>query len=312
MNLAPASEEIKESIISKIRCANCRRSNLVVELVTDFEGRISCPYCNATYPIRRGILFLADPKASDWDRIYETPIRGNLARTLNDHIKLIEKALREERSLLSYFILAHLAKKTIARSRDSIEIGCGSGTYSLILKKLKIASTSYLVDRSLNALLNAQRIFSIFDEKAIYVLGDALNLPFKENAFDLAFSGGLIEHFKYKEQQRIISEHCRLANRILCQVPTNSIPYWIQRMGLTLLNKRWPFGYERPLSQSTLKKYFKNSGFVVKSFMYHDPLTAFLFRASIRHPWIGGLASKHFLNRLLKHEVVVYAQKGMV
>ncbi|MBP6945403.1 class I SAM-dependent methyltransferase [Patescibacteria group bacterium] len=72
------------------------------------------------------------------------------------------------------------------------------------------------------------------------VLGDGLNLPFADGAFEVVYSLGLFEHFEPEEQVRLLQEQARVANkRVLIEVPART-PHmrfimWVNRR---LLGKR--------------------------------------------------------------------------
>jgi len=52
------------------------------------------------------------------------------------------------------------------------------------------------------------------------VLGDARELPFKDNSFDVVFSNSLIEHlYSFEQQQKFAAECRRVASRYYVQVP---------------------------------------------------------------------------------------------
>ena len=57
------------------------------------------------------------------------------------------------------------------------------------------------------------------------VLGDAIQLPFKDHAFDLVFSNSLIEHLYTFDQQRQFADECRrVAARYYVQAPNQHFP----------------------------------------------------------------------------------------
>jgi len=211
------------------------------------------------------------------------------------------------RTFLTYFSLGRLAIKSGIRCNNSIEIGSGTGTYSLWLKKLKIINNAYLVDVSENAIKASQELFRELDEKAYFVLADGLALPFRDKSFDLSLSGGLIEHFDEEERQNIVHEHCRVSNKVLCQIPLNNPAYWVGRYLQCLFYRGWPFGYEKPSSLREIEKMFSAENFLVEFVSYHDLLTAAAFRLSKKFCERNPLKNKGYVNKIFRHEVVVYA-----
>jgi len=189
--------------------------------------------------------------------------------------------------------------------KKSLEIGCGSGSYSFVLSELGIVKDIYLMDISLESLKLARKISKEENISCHLVLADAFSIPFPDNHFDVSLSGGLIEHFKFNAQKKIVGEHCRVSRRTVIQVPTNTIIYWIMRTFITLRRGGWAFGYEKPISRKTLVKLLDSANFSIKGETYHDILTAFYF---FMHPRIGISMNKNFLNLLSKHEIIVYAE----
>jgi len=123
----------------------------------------------------------------------------------------------------------------------------------------------------------SRELFNRFGESAYFIVGDGLSLPFNDRYFDLSISCGLIEHFKGFDQGKIVSEHCRVADNVLCQVPTSSVTYWLQRSGISIMNNGWPFGYEKPISSKKMKTLFREYGFKSELAGYHDLLSVISF-----------------------------------
>ena len=60
---------------------------------------------------------------------------------------------------------------------------------------------------------------------ARYVRGDALDLPFEDGAFDVAFSNAVIEHVGPREaQERFVAELLRVAPRVFVTTPNRWFP----------------------------------------------------------------------------------------
>ncbi len=84
-----------------------------------------------------------------------------------------------------------------------LEVGCGSASISSRLK-VKVVCLDYS-DNVLKISRRKQK------KNQLFMLGDAYNLPFKDNKFDVVFSQGLIEHFEMPED--IIKEKLRVTKK---------------------------------------------------------------------------------------------------
>ena len=68
-----------------------------------------------------------------------------------------------------------------------------------------------LVDTSEKAINVAKQIFKNNDLKAEFKVGDAENLPYKENIYDVVASIGLLEHFD--DPAKVIEEKIRVTKK---------------------------------------------------------------------------------------------------
>lgn len=305
--------DFDNEFVRKIRCPECRKNDFNVKMQnekTGIKGYIACNSCKSKFHIHDGILYLQThiKEETAWDNVYIENIKGNFQTNQDDLINTLNSSLKEKKSTLVYYSLINLISKTNMLFNYSLEIGCGTASYSLLLKKLGYIQKPVLMDTSIVALKTAQLMFRRFDQDAYFIYADALETPFLTKSFDLCLSGGLIEHFKGLEQNKIVSEHCRIAHTVICQFPTNSISYWIQRIGIILLNGKWPFGYEKPISLINAKKLFNNENCEIISYSYHDSLTALFFRLSRKYRLIKPLKNKTFVNTLFKTEFVLLLQ----
>lgn len=290
-----------QKLLKIIMCPICK-SKCTLE-----DTNLICSNCNKIYPIIDGIpIMLADElKSTAWDRLYEKGVRGNPIYGVTKTEYSLQKILNNLPFALSKFPAVELLydQETKAKLNFSIEIGCGTGASSLLLKKLGLVENVILVDTSMYALKLSRELFDLFDEPAYFIVANGLSLPFNDKAFDISISCGLLEHFKGNEQQKIIFEHCRVADKVLCQVPTHSFTYWLQRWGITILNKGWPFGYEKPITEKQMKRFFGDINFKPDLIGYHDLLSVIffflLYHFNLKPP------KKRFLNRLLKTDIVI-------
>ena len=74
-------------------------------------------------------------------------------------------------------------------------------------------------------LLNIRNYEQVDSDRFTSVEGDATNLPFADNAFDIAFSNSVIEHVgTWEKQQLFAREVRRVARNLWVQTPARSFP----------------------------------------------------------------------------------------
>ena len=277
-----------------IICPKCKHDNL-----TDKKDYLVCNKCGEKYAIREGILVLKPQRGFEtWDELYKK-------RNFKKEIKQMRSYLNNKR-VLDYYIFAGIIKRNGLKLKNSLEIGSGLGKYSLVLKNNGLVEDVYMVDFSFESLLISKKIFDFFGLDGNFILADARRLPFKDKSFDLTFSGGLLEHYLGKEKDMVFSEHHRLSNKVIFQVPTNSFAYWFRRIIATIIYLGWPFGFENPISFKQLKNFYKKNNMKIVDCDYHDFLTASLFILSNRIPFFSRLIKKGFFSHLLRSDIVVY------
>ena len=87
-----------------------------------------------------------------------------------------------------------------------------------------IRETSYDVEFPVT-LVNIRPITEIVGERFLIVQGDATDLPFADESFDIAFSNSVIEHMTTWEQQcKFAAELRRVAKKLWVQTPARSFP----------------------------------------------------------------------------------------
>ncbi len=138
--------------------------------------------------------------------------------------------------------------------RYCLEVGCGRGSISSYFADNGLRCT--LLDSSANALDTARRIFAANGHKAHFVHGDALDMPFEDNSFDVVVSIGLLEHFKdiqkpIYEQVRVLKPGGIFLGYIVPQRPQNVQHYfnWINTL-LGFIAQTSARG-KKPLAQKT-------------------------------------------------------------
>lgn len=144
--------------------------------------------------------------------------------------------------------------KYIPPNSKVLEIGCGTGNILTYIAKTKNCKC-YGIDIS----PLSQKLVSFFEKerktKVNFLLGDAFNLPFKNNFFDVVYSEGVIEHFSPKKTEKLIKEHIRVCKRgglIIISVPNKyNLPHTLWK---AIVGKKYKHYPERSYSINELKK----------------------------------------------------------
>lgn len=137
---------------------------------------------------------------AEWDKYWRT----------NWKRRLIEIARRV------YFakIFVGIIEKYSKKDGLILEAGCGSAMYLALLNKRGYNTVG--ADYSKTALYlaknNCERI----------VLADIHYLPFKDNAFNMVFNQGVMEHFPEEEWSSILKEFKRVGENVVVIVPSKT------------------------------------------------------------------------------------------
>ena len=137
-------------------------------------------------------------------------------------------------------------------SGSVIELGCGSGSNSLILSKMFNLDSITLVDSNDKALEIAKNTFRGSRIKTNFLRKDVLKMNLRKK-FDLVHSEGLVEHFYGKDLNRIFKKHadlCKKGGLIVIIAPYNNLQYRFYRKAYSLLGK-WIWD-ETPFEKRTI------------------------------------------------------------
>lgn len=141
-----------------------------------------------------------------------------------------------------------------------LEIGSGSGATSLHLAMNGRVCTA--LDFAQPCLDLAKQAARELNCDLTTVFADATQeLPFDDNAFDVVFQAGLLEHFRKEERIRLLRLWGRVGHRMVSIIPNAaSLAY---RHGKARMERAgvWEYGLELP--QYTLKGEFVEAGFEV-------------------------------------------------
>ncbi len=303
---------MRKDLVEEIVCPACRsRLRLDFSEVRNAEawtGELTCEGCAARYPVVRGLpQLLAEPvleQDQHWDRVHNRWDAASLAANIRRRFELPEEVL------LDYYPHAGLVRAWGRRPARVLELGAGSGAYTLALQRLAGAGRACLLDISLPALEHAAAIFAGMGVAADFVQADIRFLPFPDRAFDLAVSGGLIEHFAGDEQTAVLAEHGRVAAAVLIQAPQSTWAYWLFRSLYSLRPGGWPYGFERPLTRGRLARLLAGAGFRVEAWGGHDFAASVELLGRLRWPAFPRLHRWPGLAAVTRHDLIALAVRA--
>ena len=129
-----------------------------------------------------------------------------------------------------------------------LEEGSGTGLVSLDLACK--GATVFLLDKSDEALALSGAAFKAAGTTHLAARASILDLPFERNAFDITWSGGVIEHFRKEEQVEILKEMLRVTRpegRVIVIAPSAEARIYGKAKAYADSHKAWQPGYEVPI-----------------------------------------------------------------
>jgi len=165
-------------------------------------------------------------------------------------------------SLIFEETLNNLLHKPLDR-QSVIECGSGSGRISALVAGK--AKDTMLLDIVEPVVAKCKRLFKEYNLKGKFIVGDILNMPIKNNMFDLVWNSGVLEHFIGSERQTALENMKRVCvpgGLMLIFTPSRKALFY--RFGKWVMEKRgcWPYGDEYPVD--TLYGECKKAGLVLR------------------------------------------------
>ena len=185
-------------------------------------------------------------------------------------IRIDEASVRERlestvRGLGWQWTIAFIQKRRMSFERlKTIEIGCGTGTFSLTLNLLGADTT--LLDADPSALDAARRVFAVYGREAACVKANVTEEAPEElkHKFDIVISGGLVEHFSGEDRARVFRYHRSLMKDdgfSYITAPNNLSPFYhVMRLAMRLAGQ-WRIETEIPFTPAEIEKIARRSGF---------------------------------------------------
>jgi len=109
------------------------------------------------------------------------------------------------------------------KPKRALEVGCGTARMTFFLSFF--VKDVVALDKDPQLIKQGMNFSRKFKRKKIkFICGDAFDLPFKDNLFDVVFSQGLLEHFSDKNIHKLIDEQIRVARYVIFSVPNKNYP----------------------------------------------------------------------------------------
>jgi SAM-dependent methyltransferase len=146
--------------------------------------------------------------------------------------------------------------------RRVLEVGAGSGRDSLELART--GAVTVVLDYSPASLELVRRQAREAGLAVHLVRADALASPFRDDAFDVVFHQGLLEHFR--DPRPLLVENARITRpggRVVVDVPQTWHPYTLMKQILIAWN-RWFAGWETQFTPAGLERRLAEAGLVVR------------------------------------------------
>jgi ubiquinone/menaquinone biosynthesis C-methylase UbiE len=178
-----------------------------------------------------------------------------------------------------YTLLKKLIKPPIGAFKHKefvrlAEVGCGSGirTIALLSEFNSVNWEVTFIDREQAALSLVKKTIGnlntgLPDERVDYMKADMRSLPIGDNAYDIVWNEGVMEHFKGAERQSVFDElHrvCKQGGYYICIVP-NKLNFTMFKNLYLKMSGNWRYGYQDEFTLWELKRRLKDAGFTVQA-----------------------------------------------
>ena len=220
-----------------LRCPCCKNNNIKY-YKNDKAEYLHCGSCKSDYPvINESPLMLAEDISSSkikgdiqefWKGLYHAAYKGD-GESIGRHE--FEKQLEQLEKLFKtrkHLAVTEMPVKSLSGLKI-LEIGPGAGAHSSLFCKLGAEVTS--LDITKERVYATQRKFKILEscDRCVALQGDAENLPFVSNHFDIVYSNGVLHHTP--NTQKAIDEVFRILKKdgkaIIMLYARHSYLYWV-------------------------------------------------------------------------------------
>lgn len=187
-------------------------------------------------------------------------------------------------TLFDRIFAKHLGEYITSNNDIILEAGCGSGVISLKILD-KHDANMVLLDISSKPLKISQKNFMKAGKKFLGIQGDILQMPFKDNTFDVVWNQGVVEHFNkpddaIKEMHRTV----KYGGYAVFFVPAHlSILHMFYLLSMKTKSKPYlPFGEQIFFTKKQIKEILNSLGYYSHKIVRPIETLYFSLRVSIK------------------------------
>ncbi len=243
--------QIPLALYQKLECVDCRFN----PLAWDHDNQaLTCPSCRARYPVKKGIPSLKQggPDQQDWNPW----TMDEVLMTGHSYFQRATGALPEKEASKSY---ANLMKAHGYHSSGGslLDIGCATGHFLRSFRSILDPEIQYTgIDTEMSFLQWGREAYEL-DETCSFVHGNALVMPFQDNAFDNVVVN--LFHF-FPRADLALKEAMRVAkNRVIWRTPIGEANYIIKTIYTPSFEELGALSPERDDLQYTLTMMYTKS-----------------------------------------------------
>jgi SAM-dependent methyltransferase len=171
-----------------------------------------------------------------------------------------------------------LLRAVLSRAKGGIlEVGIGSGAQSALLSRR--ADRVVSIDNDPRIMRAARPNVERFGPKTRLVLADAFHMPFRDGAYGVSLSQGLMEHFDDEGIAGLVREQLRVCRSVVFSVPSDRYPRQDVGNERLMPPTRWQEIVERAVGP----------GYAVRARYYRADLEAIKYSVLARR-WLGSFS----------------------
>lgn len=131
--------------------------------------------------------------------------------------------------VIDEYILSNKIFKYSKPAARLLEVGCGTALVSIFLNKMGYRTSAIDIDEEIVRMAKGHnaKLGAAVDIRR----DDARRLHFGDDSFDIAFNGGVMEHFSDEDIVRVLNEAHRVASMFIFEVPTPNAKNTMTRGG---------------------------------------------------------------------------------